>query len=268
MKNSPRPTISQSMQDFWPKFFCCLSIKMSYLNFLFVSPFYFYTSISFDISKFLFLNCLSLLHTSLSCYFFPPSFILCLLLSLSLSLSLPVFLFLSLCLSLLTLNSRFFFSTSSSDSSTILPSCLGIRAFLEIAKLALYFPASSAPTWLPRPLPFLILLLPPRPRPATSTIKQPETLCRYLAQTNADTLSFSRPKDSSDKSSTGVTNTENKNFTENEKTVIAFVFLNQSFKRVTHCEERIREYNVLSTHEESVSRQIGLNYNFTWNPDF
>lgn len=69
--------------------------------------------------------------------------------SLSLPLCLRFFLFSSLCFSLLTVNSRFFFSTSSADSSTIPPSCRGIRVFLGIAKLAWYFPASSAPTPLP-----------------------------------------------------------------------------------------------------------------------
>ena len=55
-------------------------------------------------------------------------------------------------------HSRLFFSTSSLDSSAILTSCRGIRAFLEIAKLARYFPESSAPPPLP-PSSLLLLLL-------------------------------------------------------------------------------------------------------------
>ena len=96
------------------------------------------------------------------------------------------------------------------DSSTIPPSCWGIRVFLEIAKLAWYFPASSAPTPLPvpsSPLPS-VLLLPLRSRLATSTIRQPETLCLYFMHTKADTVSLSPPKGGSEKSSTGVTNAE------------------------------------------------------------
>lgn len=130
--------------------------------------------------------------------------------SLSLPLCLRFFLFSPLCFSLLTVNSRFFFSTSSADSSTIPPSCRGIRVFLGIAKLAWYFPASSAPTPLPLSLSLSPppILLPLRSRLATSTIRQPETLCLYFTHTKADTVSLSPPKGGLEKSSTGVTNTE------------------------------------------------------------
>lgn len=130
----------------------------------------------------------------------PPAFVALFLPSLFHSLTLPVFLFADSKL-------KVFLPRQQHNPSFL----SGDYCFLEIAKLAHYFPASSAATPLPpSPSPPSLLLLPLRSRPATSTIKQPETLCLCLTQTNADTLTFSQLEEILDWCD------ENKNFIRSE----------------------------------------------------
>lgn len=102
----------------------------------------------------------------------------------------------------LTLNSRFFFSALSTDSSTIPPSFLGISVFLEIAKLAFHSILSSSPSSTTSSSTF-------HSGPDLPPQQLTETLCLHFSHTNAGTLCFSLSTEISDKSSTGVTNTQN-----------------------------------------------------------